>query len=567
MFKLPKHWWDRFSSSIIKGQKPLYFRSPFKDISSWENVVDSVLHDMVKEKYSKRRLRIYLDDTRRNDIAKKFLDSEIPAEFKPFQWMQKVANSGELAFVINDFQDWTDPFSREIVNFLNGFYNCFGIPPGGVELIVFGGNYTGTPFGVHRGFEHAFLLHLGPGPKEFLVWSPELFQSLSGDLKDVFEYDFLLPHATTFTLRSGDLFYLPSEWFHIGMQDTYSCSIAIALYQPKLRNFYSIGLSRNPELDKPVPYLSALKTKNPLYKYLKSSKKNVNSFNLEMKSIADEAWYSLLSNGGLKRGEIVVKNPLAISYFSSIKILEPFKIYWQSFESENQIKIFVRQYSLKVPSHPSLIKIFKRLNKGESLSFKKIISLLSNQWTEEAIFGLFRFISQLGGIELVGPSYDLVDLDKNYAIKKNLSDWEAFVGKFLKEKVQNLNVPPNGYILELGVYKAKNFNLLCDWFGHERCLGLDIVNYNKHPNVIEKDVRDLTKKDDRPIALGWNDLSEWASSPASKMAGFKYLTRNIIVGGYYIDSAMIDNPFDMLSNLTFLHVDSFGCIKMFMRIK
>ncbi|HHH27032.1 MAG TPA: hypothetical protein ENK57_01610 [Polyangiaceae bacterium] len=61
-------------------------------------------------------------------------------------------------------------------------------------------------------------------------------------------------------------------------------------------------------------------------------------------------------------------------------------------------------------------------------------------------------------------------------------------------------------------------------------------NALEHPRVELADVRALGPAYDRPIALGWNDLSDWRESPASKRAGRRFVLRNLVPGGLYVDA-------------------------------
>lgn len=134
---------------------------------------------------------------------------------------------------------------------------------------------------------------------------------------------------------------------------------------------------------------------------------------------------------------------------------------------------------------------------------------------------------------------DHIDRDLRYVESADMAGWEREVESFLRDFVFSLDVP-EGFIVELGTARAVNFQLLCERFGTERCIGYDVVNYASHPRVIEHDVRELTAEDDRPIAFGWNDLSEWQLSPHSKQAGLEYLVRNLVPGGLYMDATLDD---------------------------
>ncbi|MBV1857461.1 MAG: hypothetical protein KUG77_03550 [Nannocystaceae bacterium] len=131
---------------------------------------------------------------------------------------------------------------------------------------------------------------------------------------------------------------------------------------------------------------------------------------------------------------------------------------------------------------------------------------------------------------------DLIDIEPRYVDDRNLEGWERLIAWFFQTHVFNRLVPSQGQVVEMGVARGINFARLCEMFGAQRCEGFDVVNYPSHPRVRTIDVRTLGTRDDRPIALAWNDLSSWEHSPASKRAGFDFLTRNLVEEGLYVDA-------------------------------
>jgi hypothetical protein len=96
------------------------------------------------------------------------------------------------------------------------------------------------------------------------------------------------------------------------------------------------------------------------------------------------------------------------------------------------------------------------------------------------------------------------------------------------------DIPPDGYIVVLGTNRCVSFNLLCDHFGEERCVGFDIHNPDNHPRVIVKDCNLLSEEDDIPIAFCHNDLGSFPTTPELKAHGQRWAARNIIKGGYFL---------------------------------
>jgi hypothetical protein len=112
-------------------------------------------------------------------------------------------------------------------------------------------------------------------------------------------------------------------------------------------------------------------------------------------------------------------------------------------------------------------------------------------------------------------------------------DYYAY--KIYKNIVLKLqDVPDDGYIVLLGTNRCISFNLLCDHFGEDRCIGFDIHNPTNHPCVKIKDCTQLSEVDDIPIAFCHNDLGSFPTTPKLKIHGQKWAARNIIDGGYFL---------------------------------
>ena len=96
------------------------------------------------------------------------------------------------------------------------------------------------------------------------------------------------------------------------------------------------------------------------------------------------------------------------------------------------------------------------------------------------------------------------------------------------------DIPDTGYIVLLGTNRCVSFNLLCDHFGKDRCIGFDIHNPTNHPRVKIKDCTKLSELDNIPIALCHNDLGSFPKTPKLKIHGQKWAAANIINGGYFL---------------------------------
>lgn len=131
-----------------------------------------------------------------------------------------------------------------------------------------------------------------------------------------------------------------------------------------------------------------------------------------------------------------------------------------------------------------------------------------------------------------------------------------YVNDFYKNIVFNLDIPSEGYIVVAGTHKAVSFDLLCEKFGKYRCIGFDLYNPSEHPQVVIQDCMELSDVNNIPIAFAHNDVGSLSHTPELKIHTHKWLTNNIVSGGYIMgnnnlnrakfkfEEYMIENDFE-----------------------
>ena len=161
----------------------------------------------------------------------------------------------------------------------------------------------------------------------------------------------------------------------------------------------------------------------------------------------------------------------------------------------------------------------------------------------------------LSDLEAMQP-IDVVDTDVSY-----LKEWEngeesaARSIQLLEQVLSGLKLPENGVVFEVGSYKGQVLEALCQKFGRSRCIGLDIYNYEDHPQKVIQDIREYNEP--QRIALGWNQTSKWSTNPRSKHAAFKYLKENLVPGGILVEDHQKWIPMGVdLSGLKVIYEDS-----------
>ena len=181
--------------------------------------------------------RIYVGEDLRDDLLPTVLSAEPWAKGEFVSWMQHLIGETRFSLVINALETLNPALTAGLGGFLRALLAGWGAPIGGAELVAFIGNYAGTAFGIHEGYEHAFLTHYGPGPKDFYCWQPEEYRKITDDdAPTLGDYEDMLETGRKFVLEPGDALFLPERVFHVGRQKSFgrptdfSISVAMPLY-------------------------------------------------------------------------------------------------------------------------------------------------------------------------------------------------------------------------------------------------------------------------------------------------------------------------------------------------
>ena len=112
---------------------------------------------------------------------------------------------------------------------------------------------------------------------------------------------------------------------------------------------------------------------------------------------------------------------------------------------------------------------------------------------------------------------------------------EYYVCKIYEDVIFKIkDIPKNGYIVMLGTNNCIAFDMLCNKFGSDRCIGYDIANPKKHPNVIVKNALDLDDLDDLDIAFVHNDIGSFPLTPIAKWSAQCWAAKNVVSNGYFL---------------------------------
>ncbi len=391
-------WWLAFAGWTRHGRDPVLLKGALGPRCPGSGEIDRAVRRLHASSGAGRRLRIYVGDARRDDLAQRVLAAPLPADVPVFTAMQRTTGAERLAFVVNDLQDWSPPLTEHLGELLMSMAGQRGLPPFGAEQILFAGNYAGTPFGAHQGFEHAFLCHLGPADKMFYLWSTETFRALTGGTADVADYTQLLPHAIALRLQPGDILYLPAYWFHIGTQREYSCSVAVGMYDYPLERWLGQALTRAVAAAEPgqIQAYAPPGEVDPLRARLAAL---TGPLTQALTQALAEQWHRCASNAGFMRRRADVVDAPWLAARDRVRVRRPFQVCWQVRPGGGVIDVYIRHARVPVVAHAAWPVIFRALNGGATPLVNELVDLLGAPWTADDALAVIQALAGTGGLE------------------------------------------------------------------------------------------------------------------------------------------------------------------------
>jgi hypothetical protein len=140
--------------------------------------------------------------------------------------------------------------------------------------------------------------------------------------------------------------------------------------------------------------------------------------------------------------------------------------------------------------------------------------------------------------EEYNKKYWYEETEKHGDVYEYGTDYYAY--KLFDNIITQIKDIPDGKIVVMGTHNCVSFDLLCKHFGYNRCIGYDIANPTNHPNVIVKNVMELSEIDYFPIAFVHNDIGNFQLTPAAKLHAQKWAANCVVEGGYFLGRTNIN---------------------------
>ncbi|RCW23338.1 hypothetical protein DFR48_107210 [Ciceribacter lividus] len=139
---------------------------------------------------------------------------------------------GESAgLIINGSLQWSDRLQEVSSGHAHQIARIYSGQQITYDVTLFIGAYGSTPFGVHidDASHRTILFNLGPGDKGMAIWRNQDILEQFGKVRNIIDPTSIEAAPEQFFFKTGEAFVLPSERYHVGLNNTLSTTAAIVV--------------------------------------------------------------------------------------------------------------------------------------------------------------------------------------------------------------------------------------------------------------------------------------------------------------------------------------------------
>jgi len=415
-----QEWWKDF----LKINQNFTETCVIQDVMN-EELVDELqlgILQVLKERYKRDDIydgfRVYLDGKEQDERFLENLCTTPPQEGEDITAYTERMFDQKFGIIINSGEKHSDIIANNIIKCMHPLMELVGYPPLGVEITIFIGNYGWTPLGIHQDHtgENVIHFHLGPGKKTMYTWDEEKYNELTGTKHNNKDIEPLLEHANEYPFNAGDIYYMPWNKHHVGYSGELSVGITLWFNNaPKhkyvnsilnsfryqfLKREKDIIASQKNYLDNDATFedmLSSMKLDDDILNY------SLKDF---FKFVYGEFKMALLSNGGWQSVPLSldIKDDYNIDDFETLRgkrIInrDPFKIYYKKYKQS--LWVYVRGAKFEMRYFDELVTIIDQLNSNEELLVDDLLTVLPENFPQEAVLYFLSLTLNKRGIEIV----------------------------------------------------------------------------------------------------------------------------------------------------------------------
>jgi len=415
-----RDWWFDFIQKNVSFSETQVYRNAFSE--NLIAILNKGVHQMLQSRINRLDIgsgfRLYVDgiQVRDEDVIKMVKENKLQDGDDIEAYCRK--NFGTNFGIITNYgEKHSEILSNTILESIKPLFDIIGIPPWGVELTTFIGNYGWTPLGIHRDKrgENVLHFHLGSGKKSMYVWDENVYEKVGKGVSNNKNIEPILKYAKKHEFGAGDLYYMPWNKYHIGYSGDFSIGVTLWFNNPTRHDFSELMIDTMKNLylkndqsiiESQIDYLNNENTLDDFLNTLSISKSAMNSSLRDfLKETYMEYKKCLTSNGGWQNTPLVLHKNLDDKkdfhpnlYNESIVRNGIYDILTEKLG--DRLNIYVRGAKLSFKYFPEIVKVIQTINKGAVV---KVTSLVQNHSAlpQEVILYILRTLINNRGIKAV----------------------------------------------------------------------------------------------------------------------------------------------------------------------
>ena len=295
--------------------------------------------------------------------------------------MTNKLNGRRFGLVISQFQVHEAWLWQRVRKFLRGLSAELEALPW-VEIVSFLGNYDKTPFGIHRDEVSVFLFVI-EGRKRIYVWPRDYFSD-SDDVRLESDFEQLRRDAVVLEAEAGDIIFWPANFWHVGESVgglSSSISIAIGPLHPAEIVWNSLLTKIKERLEPSLATSKFPTTPAEVQRRLKLISKMSNLAVAELRKASGDPklaqslrvlWLNLITGAGSD----YVPPPLPWRVLRDDQVIKgcPERPILWILDTDGEMLCSAQGHSFTIPADPGVIRMFKRLNRGEAARVADLIA-------------------------------------------------------------------------------------------------------------------------------------------------------------------------------------------------
>jgi hypothetical protein len=414
------NWWDDFiaESNNLTQTTVVPNSISQKQLVLFNKEVIKILQAIFLRKTTQYGLRAYIDGKEKESayVEKLFEQPPLPDEDIE-SYADRVFKDQSFGFIINRVEKFSNTLAKELLLLVKPLFDKIGMPLDGISADIFIGNYGWTPFGIHkdRKGEKITHLHLGPGNKTIYTWEDDVYKEHANEKQGNTDIEPMLAYAKKYEFGMGDMYYMPSDKWHVGYSDSLSVGIVLDYLNPTKEVFVSnifkaLTIQYLKKDDTVLNPEKNLSTANSFSSILPTITLSEKLYSLPLEEVMRHLYYeyknAIISNGGWSNLPLSLKDEIGydldnFELLRDAKIITPYPFVTLFEVVDEELVIFARGYKLKIKYHPALIEIINQLNTHTAQSVATLLKPLTASWPAAAGLYFLAMLYDNRAIEII----------------------------------------------------------------------------------------------------------------------------------------------------------------------